>query len=69
MQAFFASTWGPIAWVITGEIFPLQVRAKAMSLSVVSVPFIVRHLYTFTDSCHTKQASNCSYRLLRPFCP
>ncbi|KIM44669.1 hypothetical protein M413DRAFT_34130, partial [Hebeloma cylindrosporum] len=34
--AFFASTWGPIAWVITGEIFPLQVRAKAMSLSVAS---------------------------------
>jgi MFS family permease len=33
-QAFFASTWGPIAWVVTGEIFPLQVRAKAMSLSV-----------------------------------
>ena len=34
--AFFASTWGPIAWVITGEIFPLNVRAKAMSLSVAS---------------------------------
>lgn len=34
--AFFASTWGPIAWVITGEIFPLQIRAKAMSLSVAS---------------------------------
>ncbi|TEB12284.1 AmMst-1 [Coprinellus micaceus] len=34
--AFFASTWGPVAWVITGEIFPLQVRAKAMSLSVAS---------------------------------
>lgn len=34
--AFFASTWGPIAWVITGEIFPLQVRAKAMSMSVAS---------------------------------
>ncbi len=32
----FASTWGPIAWVITGEIFPLNVRAKAMSLSVAS---------------------------------
>ncbi|KAG6887382.1 hypothetical protein C0992_012510 [Termitomyces sp. T32_za158] len=29
--AFFAATWGPIAWVITGEIFPLQVRAKAIS--------------------------------------
>ncbi|KAI0262986.1 general substrate transporter [Russula aff. rugulosa BPL654] len=34
--AFFASTWGPITWVITGEIFPLQIRAKAMSLSVAS---------------------------------
>ena len=34
--AFFASTWGPIAWVITGEIFPLKIRAKAMSLSTAS---------------------------------
>ncbi|KAI0820337.1 MFS monosaccharide transporter [Trametes gibbosa] len=34
--AGFASTWGPIAWVITGEIFPLAIRAKAMSLSVAS---------------------------------
>jgi len=34
--AFFASTWGPIAWVICGEIFPLNVRAKAMSLSIAS---------------------------------
>jgi sugar porter (SP) family MFS transporter len=34
--AFFAATWGPIAWVVTGEIFPLAVRAKAMSLSTAS---------------------------------
>ena len=34
--AFFASTWGPIAWVVTGEIFPLNVRAKAMSMSTAS---------------------------------
>ena len=34
--AFFASTWGPVAWVVTGEIFPLKIRAKAMSLSVAS---------------------------------
>jgi sugar porter (SP) family MFS transporter len=34
--AFFASTWGPIAWVVTGEIFPLNIRAKAMSLSTAS---------------------------------
>jgi len=34
--AFFASTWGPIAWVVTGEIYPLAVRAKAMSLTTAS---------------------------------
>jgi sugar porter (SP) family MFS transporter len=34
--AFFASTWGPIAWVVIGEIFPLKIRAKAISLSTAS---------------------------------
>ncbi|KAG8908633.1 hypothetical protein FRB99_004921 [Tulasnella sp. 403] len=34
--AWFAMTWGPIAWVITGEIFPLNVRAKAMSMATAS---------------------------------
>ncbi|TFK33277.1 monosaccharide importer [Crucibulum laeve] len=34
--AFFAISWGPVAWVITGEIFPLAIRAKGMSLSVAS---------------------------------
>jgi SP family sugar:H+ symporter-like MFS transporter len=34
--AGFASTWGPIAWVVTGEIFPLAVRAKAMSMATAS---------------------------------
>jgi sugar porter (SP) family MFS transporter len=34
--AFFATSWGPVAWVLTGEIFPLSIRAKGMSLSVAS---------------------------------
>ncbi|KAF5316255.1 hypothetical protein D9619_006436 [Psilocybe cf. subviscida] len=34
--SFFAATWGPIPWVITGELFPLQLRAKGMSLSIAS---------------------------------
>ncbi|KAJ7755166.1 monosaccharide importer [Mycena metata] len=34
--AFFATSWGPVAWVITGEIFPLTIRAKGMSLAVAS---------------------------------
>ncbi|UJR17200.1 hypothetical protein I4U23_004095 [Adineta vaga] len=34
--AFFASTWGPSAWVITGELYPITIRAKCMSLSSAS---------------------------------
>src|SRR5690606_2746171 len=30
---FFAASWGPVAWVVTSEIYPLKVRAKAMSIS------------------------------------
>ncbi|RKF64032.1 putative glucose transporter rco-3 [Golovinomyces cichoracearum] len=30
---FFASSWGPIVWVVTGEIFPFRVRAKALSIT------------------------------------
>lgn len=31
--ANFAYSWGPIGWVYGSEIFPLRVRAKAMSIS------------------------------------
>jgi SP family sugar:H+ symporter-like MFS transporter len=33
---FFAASWGPVAWVVTSEIYPLKVRAKAMSISTAS---------------------------------
>lgn len=33
---FFASSWGPVAWVVTGEIFPLKVRAKALSITTAT---------------------------------
>lgn len=33
---FFASTWGPVVWVVTSEIFPLKTRAKAMSVSTTA---------------------------------
>ena len=32
----FAATWGPMAWVVTGEIYPTAIRAKAMSMSTAS---------------------------------
>jgi len=30
---FYAITWGPGAWIITGEIFPLQIRARGVGIS------------------------------------
>ena len=50
---FFAASWGPVAWVVTSEIYSLKIRAKAMSVSTASnwllnfaiayaTPFMVR---------------------------
>ncbi|KAI7281007.1 general substrate transporter [Hortaea werneckii] len=33
---FFASTWGPSAWVVIGEIFQLPMRSKGVALSTAS---------------------------------
>ncbi|KAK8214823.1 Plasma membrane low glucose sensor [Zalaria obscura] len=60
--AFFASTFGPGAWVVTGEMFPLKVRAKCLSMTTASnwlfnwlLSFIVPYL---TDSDYAGLASN-----------
>ena len=34
--AAFASTWGPLAWVVTGEIFPLKHRARGLSITTAT---------------------------------
>jgi MFS family permease len=34
--ATFATTWGPASWTYPSEIFPMQIRAKAVSLSTAS---------------------------------
>jgi sugar porter (SP) family MFS transporter len=33
---WFASTWGPGAWVVIGEIFPLPIRSRGVGLSTAS---------------------------------
>lgn len=33
---FFATSWGPAAWVVIGEIFPLPIRSKGVALSTAS---------------------------------
>ncbi|KFX98596.1 hypothetical protein V495_01242 [Pseudogymnoascus sp. VKM F-4514 (FW-929)] len=34
--SFFATTWGPSAWVVIGEIFPLPIRSRGVGLSTAS---------------------------------
>lgn len=34
--AFFAATWGPVVWVLLGEIFPNALRAAALSVAVMA---------------------------------
>ncbi|KAI2607612.1 general substrate transporter [Hypoxylon fragiforme] len=34
--AFFATTWGPVAWVVVGEIFPLPIRSRGVGMSTAS---------------------------------
>jgi SP family sugar:H+ symporter-like MFS transporter len=33
---FFGSSWGPVVWVVTGEIFPLKARAKCFSMTTAT---------------------------------
>lgn len=32
----FAMSWGPSAWIVVGEIFPLPIRARGVGLSTSS---------------------------------
>ena len=34
--AFFALSWGPITWIYAAEIFPLNIRARAVSITTAS---------------------------------
>jgi MFS family permease len=33
---WFASTWGPGAWIVIGEIFPIPIRSRGVGLSTAS---------------------------------
>jgi len=34
--AAFASTWGPAAWVVVGELYPLPIRSRGVGMSTAS---------------------------------
>ena len=45
--AGFAMSWGPVTWVLLSEIFPTQIRGKAMALAV-AMQWIANYLVTLT---------------------
>lgn len=45
--ACFASSWGPVVWVVTGELYNLSVRQKAVSLSA-STNWIVNFVFAYS---------------------
>jgi len=45
--AGFAVSWGPVTWVLLAEIFPNQIRGKAMALAV-AVQWIANYLVSWT---------------------
>lgn len=50
--SFFASTWGPGAWVVIGEIFPLPIRSRGVGLSTAS---------NWLWNCVSQMALTCCY--------
>ena len=45
--AGFAVSWGPVTWVLLSEIFPNQIRGKAMALAV-AVQWVANYLVSWT---------------------
>ena len=45
--AGFAFSWGPVTWVLLSEIFPNQIRGKAMALAV-AMQWIANYLVSWT---------------------
>lgn len=52
----FAWSWGPLGWLVPSEIFPLEIRSAAQSITVSAnmiFTFIVAQLF-LTTLCHLK---------------
>ncbi len=45
--AGFAVSWGPVTWVLLSEIFPNQIRGKAMAVAV-AVQWVANYLVSWT---------------------
>jgi SP family xylose:H+ symportor-like MFS transporter len=53
--AGFAVSWGPVTWVLLSEIFPNQIRGKAMAVAV-AMQWIANYLVSWTFPILDKNA-------------
>jgi SP family xylose:H+ symportor-like MFS transporter len=58
--AGFAVSWGPVTWVLLSEIFPNQIRGKAMAIAVAA-QWIANYLVSWTFPIMDKNASLLSH--------
>jgi hypothetical protein len=52
----FAWSWGPLGWLVPSEIFPLEIRSAAQSITVgvnMTCTFVIAQLFT-EMLCHLK---------------
>ncbi|KAF7843599.1 sugar carrier protein C-like [Senna tora] len=52
----FAWSWGPLGWLVPSEIFPLEIRSAAQSVTVATnmlFTFVVAQIF-LTMLCHMK---------------
>jgi SP family sugar:H+ symporter-like MFS transporter len=40
---FFACSWGPVGWIVVGEVFPLEPRAKSVACPSPVIGFSIEH--------------------------
>ncbi|KAJ6943390.1 hypothetical protein NC652_008995 [Populus alba x Populus x berolinensis] len=55
--AAFAWSWGPLGWLVPSEIFPLEVRSAAQSITVsvnMIFTFVIAQIFTALMLCHLK---------------
>ncbi|ORX34929.1 putative high-affinity glucose transporter of the major facilitator superfamily [Kockovaella imperatae] len=64
---WFAMTWGPLAWVVSAEVFPLDMRAKGMSVSS-AVNWIMNFTVAMTTPVMIDNIGYKTYMVFMTFC-
>jgi len=65
--ANFAVTWGPLAWVVSAEVFPLDMRAKGMGISS-AINWIMNFTVALTTPIMFNSIGFGTYLVFMAFC-